>query len=162
DRASQERLQKLEAELVQAEKEMASMGETWRASQSRRTEGRRLKEELDQAKTQLERAQRDGDWSRAGELTYSAIPDLEKRLAEAEARASTEREEVGVRDVAAVVTRWTGIPVEKMLEAERQRLKDMEARLAERVVGQAQAVRAVSKAVRRARAGLKDPSRPTG
>src|SRR5204863_6185590 len=115
-----------------------------------------------QARNELERGQREGNWSRAGELTYSVIPELEKRLAEAEARASTEREEVGVRDVAAVVTRWTGIPVEKMLEAERQRLKDMEAKLAERVVGQAQAVRAVSKAVRRARAGLKDPSRPTG
>jgi ATP-dependent Clp protease ATP-binding subunit ClpB len=162
DRASQERLQKLESELADAEKEMASMEEAWRASQSRRTEGRRLKEELDQAKTQLERAQRDGDWSRAGELTYSVIPDLEHRLAEAEARASTEREEVGVRDIAAVVTRWTGIPVEKMLEAERQRLKDMEEKLAERVVGQREAVRAVSKAVRRARAGLKDPARPTG
>jgi len=162
DRASQERLQKLETELAEAEKEAVSMEETWRASQSRRTEGRRLKEELDQARTQLERAQRDGDWSRAGELTYSAIPDLEKRLAEAEARASTEREEVGMRDVAAVVTRWTGIPVEKMLEAERQRLKDMEQKLAERVVGQPEAVRAVSKAVRRSRAGLKDPARPTG
>src|SRR5207237_1683 len=113
DRASQERLHKLEAELAEAEKEEASAEETWRASQSRRTEGRRLKEELDQAKMQLERAQRDGDWSRAGELTYSAIPDLEKRLAEAEARASTEREEVGVRDIAAVVTRCSGIPVER-------------------------------------------------
>jgi len=162
DRASQERLQKLEAELVDAEKEEASAEEIWRASQSRRTGGRRLKEELDQARTALERAQRDGDWSKAGELTYSVIPDLEKRLAETEARASTEREEVAVRDVAAVVTRWTGIPVEKMLEAERQRLKDMEAKLTERVVGQREAVRAVSKAVRRARAGLKDPMRPTG
>src|SRR3954447_7847912 len=162
DRTSQERLQKLEAELVQAEKEETSMEETWRASQSRRTEGRRLKEELDQARNELERAQRDGNWSRAGELTYSVIPDVEKRLAEAEARVSTEREEVGVRDVAAVVTRWTGIPVERMLEAERQRLKDMEQNLAERVVGQREAVRAVSRAVRRARAGLKDPARPTG
>jgi ATP-dependent Clp protease ATP-binding subunit ClpB len=162
DRASQERLLKLEAELAQAEKDEASKEEAWRASQSRRTEGRRLKEELDQAKTQLERAQRDGDWSRAGELTYSLIPEIERHLAEAEARAATEREEVGMRDVAAVVTRWTGIPVEKMLEAERQRLKDMEAKLAERVVGQREAVRAVAKAVRRARAGLKDPARPAG
>ncbi len=162
DRASQERLQKLETELADAEKDEASMVEDWQSSQSRRHEGRRLKEELDQAHTSLERAQRDGDWSRAGELTYSLIPDLEKRLADAEARASTEREEVGVRDVASVVTRWTGIPVEKMLEAERQRLRDMEDKLAERVVGQREAVRAVSKAVRRARAGLKDPARPTG
>src|SRR3954454_9819802 len=162
DRASQERLQKLEAELAEAEKEEASAEETWRASQSRRTECRRLKEELDQARNDLERAQREGNWSRAGELTYSVIPDLEKRLAEAEARVSTEREEVGLRDVAAVVTRWTGIPVEKMLEAERQRLKDMEQKLADRVVGQREAVRAVSRAVRRARAGLKDPARPTG
>jgi ATP-dependent Clp protease ATP-binding subunit ClpB len=95
-------------------------------------------------------------------LTYSVIPDLEKRLADAEARAATEREEVGVRDVAAVVTRWTGIPAERMLEAERRRLKEMEEKLALRVVGQPEAVRAVSKAVRRARAGLKDPARPTG
>ena len=162
DRASQERLAKLDSELAEAETEEASMEEAWRASQSRRPEGRRLKEELDQARTQLERAQRDGDWSRAGELTYSVIPDLEKRLAEAEARASTEREEVGVRDVAALVTRWTGIPAERMLEAERQRLKDMEQKLAGRVVGQREAVRAVSKAVRRARSGLNDPARPTG
>ncbi len=162
DRASQERLHKLEGELGEVEQDAASMEEAWRASQSRRHEGRQLKEELDQARTGLERAQREGDWSRAGELTYSLIPDLEQRLAEAEARASTAREEVGPHDIAAVVTRWTGIPVERMLEAERQRLKDMEARLAERVVGQPEAVRAVAKAVRRARAGLKDPTRPTG
>jgi ATP-dependent Clp protease ATP-binding subunit ClpB len=162
DKASQDRLAKLEVELAEAEKEEASADEAWRASQSRRHEGRRLKEELDQARTNLERAQREGDWTRAGELTYSIIPDLEHRLAEAEARASTEREEVTARDIAAVVTRWTGIPVERMLEAERQRLKDMEDKLAERVVGQPAAVRAVAKAVRRARAGLKDPARPTG
>jgi ATP-dependent Clp protease ATP-binding subunit ClpB len=162
DRASQERLAKLETELTEAEKAEASAVEEWQTSQSRRHEDRRLKEELDQAKTALERAQREGDWSKAGELTYSLIPDLEKRLAEAEARASTEREEVTGRDVAAVVTKWTGIPVERMLEAERQRLKDMEDNLAKRVVGQKEAVRAVSKAVRRARAGLKDPARPTG
>jgi ATP-dependent Clp protease ATP-binding subunit ClpB len=162
DAASQERLQKLEAELAEAESKEASLEETWRASQSRRTSGRRLKEELDQARTTLERAQREGDWTRAGELTYSTIPELEKRLAEAEARASTEREEVTSRDVAAVVTRWTGIPVDRMLEEERERLRQMEAKLADRVVGQAHAVRAVAKAVRRARAGLKDPNRPTG
>jgi ATP-dependent Clp protease ATP-binding subunit ClpB len=162
DRASQERLVKLETELAQAEVEEASQQEIWRNSQSRRHEDRRLKEELDQANTQLDHARRDGDWGRAGELTYSVIPDLERRLADAEARASTEREEVTARDIAAVVTRWTGIPVDRMLEAERQRLRDMEQKLSARVVGQAQAVRAVSKAVRRARAGLKDPTRPTG
>ncbi len=162
DRASQERLVKLETELAQAEGEEASQQEIWRNSQSRRHEDRRLKEELDQANTELDHARRDGDWGRAGELTYSAIPDLERRLADAEARASTEREEVTARDIAAVVTRWTGIPVDRMLEAERQRLRDMEQKLSARVVGQAQAVRAVSKAVRRARAGLKDPTRPTG
>jgi ATP-dependent Clp protease ATP-binding subunit ClpB len=162
DRASQERLAKLETELEETEKSQASAEEEWQTSQSRRHEDRRLKEELDQAKTNLDRAQREGDWSKAGELTYAVIPDLEKRLAEAEARASTEREEVTARDIAAVVTKWTGIPVERMLEAERQRLKDMEDNLAKRVVGQKEAVRAVSKAVRRARAGLKDPARPTG
>jgi ATP-dependent Clp protease ATP-binding subunit ClpB len=162
DRASQERLAKLETELEDAEKNLASAEEEWQTSQTRRHEDRRLKEELDQAKINLDRAQRDGDWSKAGELTYSLIPDLEKRLADAETRASTEREEVTGRDVASVVTKWTGIPVERMLEAERQRLKDMEDNLAKRVVGQKEAVRAVSKAVRRARAGLKDPARPTG
>jgi ATP-dependent Clp protease ATP-binding subunit ClpB len=162
DRASQERLAKLETELDEAEKSQASAEEEWRTSQSRRHEDRRLKEELDQTKTALERAQRDGDWSKAGELTYSIIPDLERRLSEAETRASTEREEVTARDVASVVTKWTGIPVERMLEAERQRLKEMEDNLAKRVVGQKEAVRAVAKAVRRARAGLKDPARPTG
>ncbi|WP_448187791.1 ATP-dependent chaperone ClpB [Azospirillum sp. sgz301742] len=162
DAASRDRLVKLDAELTDAEARQASMEEDWRASQARRTEGRRLKEELDQARTKLERTQRDGDWAKAGELAYGVIPDLEKRLAEAEARASTEREEVTARDIAAVVTRWTGIPVDRMLEGERSRLKGMEDKLAERVVGQAEAVRAVSKAVRRARAGLKDPNRPTG
>ena len=162
DRASQERLAKLETELEEAEKSQVSAEEEWRTSQSRRHEDRRLKEELDQARTNLERAQRDGDWSKAGELTYALIPDLERRLTEAETRASTEREEVTARDVASVVTKWTGIPVERMLEAERQRLKEMEDNLAKRVVGQKEAVRAVSKAVRRARAGLKDPARPTG
>ena len=162
DAASQERLHVLEGELAEAEARQSSMEENWRASQSRRTEGRRLKEELDQARTRLERAQRDGDWAKAGELAYGVVPDLEKRLAEAESRASAERDEVTAKDIGAVVTRWTGIPVERMLEGERQRLKGMEDKLAERVVGQKEAVRAVSKAVRRARAGLKDPSRPTG
>ncbi|MGQ9371232.1 ATP-dependent Clp protease ATP-binding subunit [Azospirillum sp. ST 5-10] len=162
DSASQERLHKLAAELEEAESRLAGMEEEWRASQSRRTEGRRLKEELDQARTALERAQRGGDWAKAGELAYGIIPDLEKRLADAESRASTEREEVTAKDIAAVVTRWTGIPVDRMLEGERERLKGMEEKLGERVVGQAEAVRAVAKAVRRARAGLKDPNRPTG
>src|SRR6185437_2924134 len=103
DNASHERLAKLEAELVDAEARQASMEEAWRASQSRRTEGRRLQEELDQARTTLERAQREGDWARAGELTYSAIPDLEKRLAEAEARAENAREEVTAADIGGVV-----------------------------------------------------------
>jgi ATP-dependent Clp protease ATP-binding subunit ClpB len=162
DPASQDRLAKLEVELAEAEARQASMEEEWRSSQSRRTESRRLKEELDQARSRLERAQRDANWASAGELAYSVIPDLEKRLAEAESRESNEREEVTARDIAAVVTRWTGIPVDRMLEGERERLRGMEDKLSERVVGQAEAVRAVSKAVRRARAGLKDPNRPTG
>jgi len=162
DAASQERLVKLEAELVEDEAKLTAMEAEWRAGQSRRTEGRQLKEELDQARTRLEQAQREGNWAKAGELAYGVIPDLEKRLAEAESRANTEREEVTAKDIASVVTRWTGIPVDRMLEGERQRLKGMEDKLAERVVGQAEAVRAVSKAVRRARAGLKDPNRPTG
>ncbi|MCW2238392.1 ATP-dependent chaperone ClpB [Azospirillum canadense] len=162
DAASQDRLHKLEAELAVDEAKLTAMEEEWRAGQSRRTAGRQLKEELDQARTKLEQAQRDGNWAKAGELAYGVIPDLEKRLAEAESRANTEREEVTAKDIGAVVTRWTGIPVDRMLEGERQRLKGMEDKLAERVVGQEEAVRAVSKAVRRARAGLKDPNRPTG
>ncbi len=162
DAASQDRLHKLEAELAVDEAKLTAMEAEWRAGQSRRTAGRQLKEELDQARTKLEQAQRDGNWARAGELAYGVIPDLEKRLAEAESRANTEREEVTAKDIGAVVTRWTGIPVDRMLEGERQRLKGMEDKLAERVVGQEEAVRAVSKAVRRARAGLKDPNRPTG
>ncbi|HYD29994.1 MAG TPA: AAA family ATPase, partial [Azospirillaceae bacterium] len=162
DAASKDRLGKLDGELAEAEERLASMEEEWRVSQARRTEGRRLKEELDQARTRLERVQRDGDWAKAGELAYGVIPDLERRLAEAEARATTEREEVTAKDIANVVTRWTGIPVDRMLEGERERLRGMEDKLAERVVGQREAVRAVSKAVRRARAGLKDPKRPTG
>ena len=162
DQASADRLVKLEVELAEAETRQANVEEIWRATQSRRHEGRQIKEELDQARTKLERAQRDGDWARAGELTYSAIPELERRLTEAETRATTEREEVTSQDIASVVTRWTGIPVDRMLEGEKERLKGMEEKLGERVVGQAEAVRAVSKAVRRARAGLKDPTRPTG
>ena len=162
DAASKERLGKLETELAEAEAQEASLEEVWQTSQSRRTEGRRLKEELDQAKTQLDRAQREGDWTRAGELTYSLVPDLEKRLAEAESRATSEREEVTARDIGAVVTRWTGIPVDRMLEGERERLRGMAETLSGRVVGQPEAVRAVVRAVRRARAGMKDPGRPTG
>ncbi|WP_207462519.1 ATP-dependent chaperone ClpB [Azospirillum sp. SYSU D00513] len=162
DIASQERLAKLEGELAEAESRQADMEAEWQESQSRRSHGRRLQEELEQARGRLERAQRDGDWAKAGELTYAVIPDLERKLAEEEARPSTEREEVTARDIGAVVTRWTGIPVDRMLEGERERLRGMEDKLGERVVGQREAVRAVSKAVRRARAGLKDPSRPTG
>ena len=162
DAASHDRLIKLEGELAEAEARLADMEADWQASQSRRSRGRQLQEELDQARTKLERAQRDGDWARAGELTYAVIPELERRIAEEEERPSTEREEVTARDIGFVVTRWTGIPVDRMLEGERERLKGMEDKLAERVVGQKEAVRAVSKAVRRARAGLKDPNRPTG
>ncbi len=163
DARSQERLAKLETELAEAEVKQASMEEVWRASQERRTAGRRAKQELDQAHTELERAQREADWTRAGELAYALIPELEKRLAEAEARdATAEREEVTPSDIAQVVTRWTGIPVDRMLEGERERLRGMEDKLSARVVGQAEAVRAVAKAVRRARAGLKDLARPTG
>ena len=159
DRASQERLQKLETELAEAEKEEASMEEAWRASQSRRTEGRQLKEELDQARTELERAQRDGDWSRAGELTYSVIPDLEKRLAEAEARASTEREEVGgarCRQRRDALDRHPGRE-DARSRAPAPQGHGGEARRARRRPARGGARRLAS-AVRRSRAGLKDPS----
>lgn len=162
DEASRDRLTRLDGELKEADQRLEAMEADWRATHLRRTEGRRLKGELDQARIRLEVAQRDGDWARAGEIAYGIIPDLEKRLSEAEQRANTERDEVTAKDIGAVVTRWTGIPVDRMLEGERQRLRDMEAQIGNRVVGQDEAVRAVAKAVRRSRAGLKDPTRPTG
>src|SRR6202040_1988927 len=125
----------------------------------------KLKEKLDQARIELEQVQRRGDWTRAGELAYGILPDLEKKLKEAEAQEGhgvMGEEAVTAEQIAAVVSRWTGVPVEKMLEGERGKLLHMEEALKARVVGQDEAIGAVSRAVRRARAGLQDPNRPMG
>jgi ATP-dependent Clp protease ATP-binding subunit ClpB len=164
DPASQERLRKLEAELAEAEEKSAALTARWRAEKDKLGAAQKLKEQLEAARNELTQAQRRGEYQRAGELTYSVIPDLEKKLAETEAKRGDVLvdEAVTADHVAQVVSRWTGIPVDKMLEGERGKLLRMEEELSKRVVGQAEAVAAVSTAVRRARAGLQDPNRPIG
>src|SRR5436305_4454613 len=165
DPASRERLQRLEQELTQLEQQSAELTAQWQAEKQKLASAQKVKEQLDQARIELEQVQRRGDWTRAGELAYGIIPDLEKRLAEAETkegRGMMGEEAVTPEQIAAVVSRWTGVPVEKMLEGERGKLLHMEDSLKFRVVGQDEASAAVSQAVRRARAGLQDPNRPMG
>ncbi|HHN72836.1 MAG TPA: AAA family ATPase, partial [Thermopetrobacter sp.] len=166
DEASRERLEKVEKQIAELEQQAAELTARWQAEKSRLDEEKKLKEELDKARIELEQAQRGGDLARAGELAYSVIPQLEQKIRELQEqeKAGSEllREEVTEKDVAQVVSRWTGIPVDKMLQGENEKLLHMEEELARRVVGQEEAVRAVSTAVRRARAGLKDPNRPIG
>ena len=164
DQASRDRLVKLETELSDAEKKSADLTSVWKSEKEKMAGAQKLKEKLDQSKIELEQAQRKGDWARAGELTYGVIPDLDKKLKEAEA-AEGERmidEAVTPEHIAAVVSRWTGVPVDRMLEGERAKLLQMETNLKRRVIGQDEAVVAVSNAIRRARAGLQDPNRPIG
>jgi len=164
DPASKERLRKLEQELSELEQEAAELTARWQAEKEKLASAQKLKEELDRARFELEQAQRRGDWAKAGELAYGRIPDLEKQLAAAEEQGSRQmlEEEVTAEHIASVVSRWTGIPVDKMLEGERTKLLKMEENLRRRVVGQDEAVVAVSNAIRRARAGLQDPNRPMG
>lgn len=164
DTASKERLQKVEEELAELEHKSASLTEQWLAEKEKLAAVKRLKEQLDQARSQLDALQRGGDLARAGELLYSVIPSLERRLAEASVSSSTQmfKQEVTATEIAEVVARWTGIPVDRMLEGEREKLIHMEDKLRQRVVGQEPAIRVVSDAVRRARAGLQDPNRPIG
>ncbi len=166
DEASRERLEKVEKQIAELEQEAAELTAKWQAEKSRLDEEKKLKEELDKARIELEQAQRSGDLARAGELAYSVIPQLEQKIRELQQqeKGSSEllREEVTDKDVAQVVSRWTGIPVDKMLQGENEKLLHMEEELARRVVGQEEAVKAVSQAVRRARAGLQDPNRPIG
>lgn len=164
DAASKERLAALKSELTELEKQSADLTAIWQAEKEKLSAVRDLKEQLDRARADVEIAKRQGDLAKAGELTYGLIPDLEKRLSEMEtgAEAKTVSEEVTEDHIAAVVAAWTGIPVDKMLEGEREKLLEMETHLQKRVVGQEGAVEAVSKAVRRARAGLSDPNRPQG
>jgi ATP-dependent Clp protease ATP-binding subunit ClpB len=164
DSASKDRQGKLEMELATLEEKSAALTRRWQEEKDRLAASSKLKDELDQARTQLEQAQRKGDFAKAGELAYSRIPELEKRLKASEEAQGHKLMEEAVTEahIAHVVSRWTGIPVDKMLEGERDKLLAMEQALAKRVVGQSDAVIAVATAVRRARAGLQDPNRPIG
>ena len=164
DAASKERLGTLEGELANLEQQSAELTTRWQAEKDKISAEAKLKEQLDAARLELEQAQRAGDLAKAGELSYGRIPDLQRKLDDAAgaAKGAMLREEVTAEDIAGVVARWTGIPVERMLEGERDKLLQMEATIGKRVIGQQNAVRAVSTAVRRARAGLQDPNRPLG
>ncbi len=165
DSASKERLEKLEKELAGLEEESATLTTKWEAEKDKLSDAQKIKEQLEKARLELEQAERSGDLARAGELSYGVIPDLEAKLNAAEDVGDADlmvEEAVSEDHVAQVVARWTGIPVDKMLEGEREKLLRMERELARRVVGQEEAVSAVSTAVRRARAGLQDPNRPIG
>jgi len=164
DAASKDRLTALRAELANLEQQSAELTTRWQNERDKIAAEGKIKEALDAARNELEQAQRQGDLGRAGELAYGRIPELERQIAEAQSQAHNAllREEVTAEDIAGVVSRWTGIPVDRMLEGERQKLLNMEAALGARVIGQSDAVAAVSKAVRRARAGLQDPNRPLG
>ncbi len=164
DEASRDRFETLEEELANFEQQSAELTQRWQAEKDKIAGEAKLKEQLDAARLELEQAQRAGDLAKAGELSYGRIPALEKQLAEAQnvTKGAMLREEVTADDIAGVVSRWTGIPVERMLAGERDKLLRMEEVIGKRVIGQADAVRAVSTAVRRARAGLQDPNRPLG
>ena len=164
DQASKDRLEALREELANLEQQSSELTTRWQNERDKIAAESRIKEQLDAARNELEQAQRSGDLARAGELSYGEIPRLEQELADAQGASENAllREEVTEDDIAAVVSKWTGVPVDKMLEGEREKLLKMEEVIGERVIGQAQAVEAVSKAVRRARAGLQDPNRPLG
>jgi ATP-dependent Clp protease ATP-binding subunit ClpB len=164
DPGSQERLKRIENELADLERKSAELTARWRAEKEKLTSVQRLQEQLEQARNELEHAQRSGDLTRAGELRYSVIPALEQKLAEMTKAQQTQmlKMEVTDKEIAEVVARWTGIPVDRMMEGEREKLLHIEDKLRERVVGQEQAIVAVADAVRRARAGLQDPNRPIG
>jgi ATP-dependent Clp protease ATP-binding subunit ClpB len=164
DAASRDRLTNLEGELANLEQQSAELTTRWQAEKDKIAGEAKIKERLDAARLELEQAQRAGDLGRAGELSYGTIPQLTKQLEDAQGvtKGAMLREEVTADDIAGVVSRWTGIPVDRMLEGEREKLLQMEDALGKRVIGQTDAVRAVSTAVRRARAGLQDPGRPLG
>jgi ATP-dependent Clp protease ATP-binding subunit ClpB len=165
DPGSKSRLQALEKELADLEEKAAALTARWSAEKTKLSNAQKLKSELDALRIELANAQRRGEYQRAGELAYGRIPELEKQLAGIEARENSGEmmeEAVTANHIAQVVSRWTGIPVDKMLEGEKEKLLKMEEALSKRVVGQAEAVRAVATAVRRSRAGLQDPNRPMG
>ena len=167
DTASRDRLERLEKELAELEQKSAVLTAQWKSAKDKLSDSQKIKEQLDKARSELDIAQRKGELARAGELAYGVIPDLEKKLKSAEQHdvsgvGKGVKEEVTPEDIAAVVSRWTGVPVDKMLEGERAKLLRMEEQIGKRVIGQDEAVRAVANAVRRARAGLQDPNRPIG
>jgi ATP-dependent Clp protease ATP-binding subunit ClpB len=167
DEASRKRLEIIRSEIARLEKEYADLDEVWKAEKARVQGSAHVKEALEKAKQEMEEARRKGDWNRMSELQYGSIPALEKQIKEAETAPSGPqnkllRTEVGVEEIAEVVSRATGIPVSKMMQGERSKLLLMEDRIHERVVGQDEAVRLVSEAIRRSRAGLADPNRPYG
>ena len=166
DAASKDRLVALQGELADSKEKLAELTARWQNEKTAIEGVQKIKEELDALRTESEKAERDGDFARVAEIRYGRLPELEKQLADAEeseaAAGAMLKEEVGPEDVAEVVSAWTGIPVGKMLEGETEKLLRMEDELGKRVVGQHEAVQAVSDAVRRARAGVADPDRPTG
>jgi ATP-dependent Clp protease ATP-binding subunit ClpB len=168
DPASKERLKKLERELAELKEKSNALKAEWQKEKAVLEEQRKWKEELDQLRTELERAQRRGELAKASEIQYGRIPELEKKLADATAKAAKSkkptllREEVTEEDIAEVVSSWTHIPVSRLQEGEREKLVKLEEHLHLRVVGQDEAIKAVANAVRRARAGLQDPNRPLG
>src|SRR5258708_6456042 len=165
DQASRDRLERLEKELSGLEEKSAGLTAQWKSAKDKLADSQKIKEQLDKARSELEGAQRKGELGRAGELAYGVIPDLEKKLKDAEAHdivgtGKGVKEEVMPEDIAAVVSRWTGVPVDKMLEGERSKLLRMEEQIGKRVIGQHDAIHAVANAVPRARAGLPDPNPP--
>ncbi len=165
DPGSKSRLQALDKELADLEEKAAALTARWSAEKAKLSNAQKLKAELEALRTELANAQRRGEYQRAGELAYGRIPELEKQLAEIEARENAGEmmeEAVTANHIAQVVSRWTGVPVDRMLEGEKEKLLKMEEALSKRVVGQAEAVHAVATAVRRSRAGLQDPNRPMG
>jgi ATP-dependent Clp protease ATP-binding subunit ClpB len=165
DAGSKSRLQTLEKELAELEERSTALTARWSAEKNKLSNAQKLKSELDALRIELANAQRRGEFQRAGELAYGRIPELEKKLAGIEAKENSGEmmeEAVTANHIAQVVSRWTGVPVDKMLAGEKEKLLKMEEALSKRVVGQAEAVRAVATAVRRSRAGLQDPNRPMG
>ena len=165
DPGSKERLKRLEKELAALEKQSADLTARWKSEKDKLSDAQKLKTELDHLRVELANAQRKGEYQRAGELAYGRIPEIEKKLKNIEAtegKGAMVEEAVTADHVAQVVSRWTGVPVERMLEGEKDKLLRMEEQLGKRVIGQTEAVKAVSTAVRRARAGLQDPHRPIG
>ena len=167
DPASKERLKKLEKELAELKEKSGALKAEWQKEKALIDEQRKWKEQLDQFRTELERATRRGELAKASELQYGKIPELEKKLADATAKSGEQkksllREEVTEEDIAEVVSSWTHIPVSRLQEGEREKLVKLESHLHQRVVGQEEAIKAVANAVRRARAGLQDPNRPLG